>query len=250
MKIFLSGLSSVKNILSTGEISTEGVYILESFAYWQSWEKEYVVKCKGFLLDSGAYTFRQKAKNNINWNEFVEKYAAFIKENDIRLFFELDIDSIIGYDNVLKLRAELEKQTNRPSIPVWHPNRGKEDYIAMCQKYDYVAIGGIAGNNNKNKYIQYFPWFISTAHKYGSKLHGLGFTDQSLLPRYKFDSVDSVTWLSGAMYGTLYKFNPVKGGIDVITPKNKTTKRGIYQQINAHNFNEWCKFQRYAESKF
>ena len=50
-------------------------------------------------------------------------------------------------------------------------------------------------------------WFIDQAHSAGTCIHGLGFTNTTLLPFLKFDSVDSTTWLSGSRFGQIYFFN-------------------------------------------
>ncbi len=246
MKIFLSGISYFKKDIINKALSLDGLYILESYAYIDKWLIPYINR-EYFLLDSGAFTFRQKNQNNTNWNEYLKEYANFIMEHDIKYFFELDIDNIIGYDKVLSLRDRLEELTSRPCIPVWHPNRGKEDYIEMCKKYKYVAIGGIAGNANKHRYIRYFPWFIKIAHEQKCKLHCLGFTDTSKLLNYKFDSVDSVSWLSGGRYGTLYKFDINKRKMEVQNTDTLKTKKEMYRKVNLYNFKEWCKYQKYAE---
>ena len=103
MKIFLSGISYFKKDIINKALSLDGLYILESFAYIDKWLIPFINR-EFFLLDSGAFTFRQKNKNNINWNDYLNKYADFIVSHDIKYFFELDIDNIIGYSNVIKLR--------------------------------------------------------------------------------------------------------------------------------------------------
>lgn len=37
-----------------------------------------------------------QGKAAVNWDEYVEEYAEFIIKYDIKLFFELDIDAIVG----------------------------------------------------------------------------------------------------------------------------------------------------------
>lgn len=120
--------------------------ILESFYYLRKHEKfmDLVGHFGSFLLDSGAYTFMAGShKGAIDWDEYVESYAKFINKYDVRLFFELDIDSVVGLEEVERLRAKLEAMTNKKPIPVWHKNRGKEYFIKMCEEYPYVALGGI-----------------------------------------------------------------------------------------------------------
>lgn len=85
----------------------------------------------------------------LNWDEYLERYADFIVRNNVKKFFELDIDSIVGYEKVLQFRNKLEKLTNRPCIPVWHENRGKDEFIRMSQQYSYVSIG--SGDTKKNE---------------------------------------------------------------------------------------------------
>ena len=67
----------------------------------------------------------------------------FINTYKIDKFFELDIDSVVGYEEVLKLRKKLEHLTEKQCIPVWHTSRGKEDFLKTCGKNKT--------NNNKKK---------------------------------------------------------------------------------------------------
>lgn len=87
-------------------------------------------------------------------------------------------------------------------------------------------------------------WFIDQAHSAGTRIHGLGFTNTTLLPFLKFDSVDSTTWLSGSRFGQIYFFNG-KQMVYRNPPKGMRAKN--HDLSNRHNFNEWIKFQRYAE---
>ena len=221
--------------------------ILESYFYCRS--NQYIPKLlpylKSFLLDSGAFTFMQ-GKARVNWDEYTEEYAAFINKYDIKLFFELDIDSIVGLKEVERLRHKLEKLTGKKPIPVWHKSRGKEYFVKMCKEYPYVALGGIVTREiPRNVYEKAFPWFIQTAHQHGAKIHGLGYTSLENLKKYHFDSVDSTAWLYGNRGGYLYMFNPIKGNIDKIdAPKGCRLKS---KEAAMHNFKEWVKFQEYAE---
>ena len=197
-----------------------------------------------FLLDSGAFTFMNSQKGKIDFDEYLTRYINFINKYDIKYFFELDVDSIVGYEKVKQLRKRLENETGKKCIPVWHKSRGKEEYLKMCEEYDYVAIGGIVTKEITKEQYSFFPWFINEAHKRGCKIHGLGFTDTNLLQKYHFDSVDSTAWLSGSRFEHVYYFD---NGV----MKNKTPQRDKktvhYKLIDEQNVNEWLKFQRYAE---
>lgn len=155
MKVYIAGDNNKKKIVReqfygcdffTGENALKEINILESFYYLRK-NEEFMVLVKhfgSFLLDSGAFTFMSGShKGGINWDKYVEDYAAFINRWDVKLFFELDIDSVVGLPETEKLREKLEALTGKKPIPVWHRNRGKEYFIQMCKNYPYVALGGI-----------------------------------------------------------------------------------------------------------
>ena len=230
------------------DVRLQEMSILESFYYLRKNEDFMAIARHfgSFLLDSGAFTFMTGAhKGAINWDEYVEEYAAFINKYDIKLFFELDIDSVVGLDKVEVLRDKLESLTGKKPIPVWHKNRGKEYFIRMCENYPYVALGGIVTKEiPRQKYEKGFPWFIKTAHEHRAKIHGLGYTTIMNLPKYHFDSVDSTAWLYGNRGGYLYKFNPSKGVMEQMKVDNARLKS---REGAVNNFREWVKLCQYAE---
>lgn len=115
---------SLKRGHSHGEIFRNAC-ILWSFFYCNPFAEKIVIpNCKSFLLDSGAFTFLSGAKKTVDWDSYLTKYAEFIRENGIERFFELDIDSVVGYKNVKNYRSKLERLTGKQAIPVWHKNRG------------------------------------------------------------------------------------------------------------------------------
>ena len=227
-------------------LKTHKLYVLESFFYADELTEK-MIPCFGkFLLDSGAFTFLTSKKNgSVNWEEYVEKYADFINRNKVQTFFELDIDPIVGIKEVERLRRKLENLTGKQSIPVWHKSRGKEYYLRMCDEYNYVSLGGIVSKEFKSTEYKYFPWFINEAHKRGAKIHGLGFTNLEGLKKYHFDSVDSTSWTSGNRFGSVYHFD---GKTMQKTDRKSNERMANTRELALHNFNEWVKFQKYAET--
>lgn len=197
------------------------------------------------MLDSGAFTFMQGAAV-VDWDAYTEEYAAWINKYGVEKFFELDIDSVVGLKEVERLRKKLEALTNRQPIPVWHKSRGLEYFEKTCDEFGYVAIGGIVTQEiPRAKYEAAFPHFINTAHRKGAKIHGLGYTSLDGIKRYHFDSVDSTAWLYGNRGGYLYIFNPQTGimGKRMAPPGHRLKSSDAAKW----NFNEWVKFQKYAE---
>lgn len=252
MKVYLAATSCVKKEFQEGKINPEDIYVLESFYSMQEWFKPLIPRFKSFLLDSGAFTFMSNAQKhgNVDWLSYADQYADFIKESKCKLYFELDIDSVVGLEYVEKLRTRIETRVGWQSIPVWHVSRGRQYFESMCRDYPYVAFGGIITDGLSTKTLEkYFPWFINTAHKNCAKIHGLGYTNLTGLPKFHFDSVDSTTWTMGSRFGqlmefkngTIVKHNSVQGGVKIRSIKD--TKACSY-----HNFTEWLKYQRYADN--
>lgn len=242
MIIYLAGVFPMARSLDLRElIKKNKPSVLESFYYIKS--EDLIPYCKNFLLDSGAFTFMANSNIRVDWYEYTEKYADFINRNNVKNFFELDIDSIIGYDETLRLRKFLETKTGKKCIPVWHPSRGINEFLKMCDEYKYVSLGGIAGKEWKNNTEKFIPWFINEAHKRGTKIHGLGFTKINKLSECHFDSVDSTSWIGGR-FGIVYIFNNRKlSKKDIPVGKRlKSTK-----DVDYHNYKQWIEFQKWAE---
>ena len=250
MKIYLAGVAPWRggqDRIYDGEILKHHPYHLESFYYADSDTERLLPHFGDFLLDSGAFTFMQ-GKGHTDWNEYVERYADFVKRNKIQKYFELDIDSVVGYEEVKKLRARLEKLVGWQPIPVWHNSRGKDEFERHAKEYPYVAIGGLVAVGKAEyarKLWRFFPWFINTAHKNGAKIHALGFTSLDGITQYHFDSVDSTAWTTGNRFGFVYKFDGrTMRKIDV--PKGYRLNNP--KKVALINYTEWIKFQKYAET--
>lgn len=249
MKIYLASNGIWRNTGQYDEtMRLQRPYILESFFYCDADTVRLMPYYGDFLLDSGAFTFMQSTKNHPNWDQYVEQYAEFIIRNKVEKFFELDIDSVVGYEKVLQYRKKLERLTGRQVIPVWHTNRGKDEFRRAAEEYPYVAVGGLVGTGSQEyarKYWKFFPWFIKTAHDNGAKIHALGFTSLDGIKQYHFDSVDSTAWTTGNRFGFVYKFTgDTMTKVDV--PAGKRLKDP--KKVALINYTEWIKFQKWADT--
>lgn len=226
-------------------------YVLQSFYTATPTQMMLGKKADFFLLDSGAFTFMQSQKKgdgrkNIDFETYADQYIEFINKWDVDYYFELDIDDVVGIEEVERLRKKIEDGVGKPSIPVWHTTRGKDYFVKMCEQYDYVAVGGLVNGQYSRTNFRYLDWFINTAHEHGCKIHILGLTDMNALKRYHCDSADSTRWLGGGRFGELFYFD----GKEVVQYRRNGRKLRpdiTYKDINTHNFIEWCKFQKYAE---
>lgn len=242
MKIYLAGVPGYLNEIMAAH--NYDVYRLNSYYHMAGWEREAISKYRSFMLDSGAFTFMSNPQNkDVDWNSYVDEYADFINEYGVDLFFELDIDNIVGIKRVEKLRNRLEKRTGKQSIPVWHRSRGLEYWKSMSKDYSYISIGGIVTKEIKPKEYSIFLTLLDIAHNKKCQVHGLGFTRQRDLPIYPFDSVDSTAWVFGNMGGFLYHFT----GAALTKTDVPEGKRLVTRKALEHNFAQWVKYQQYAD---
>lgn len=236
MRLHLAGIKSYEKIISESDCK----FVLESFAYIT--QKLFDgLDFEGFLLDSGAFTFLAQADNQINWTEYVERYAAFIVKNDIREFFELDIYKIIGTEKTEELRDYLEQLTGRQCMPVWHKHLGLEYLHKLSEEYSYIGFGGFVLRDIKLTEHKYIPALLDICRKNDCRVHGLGFTNMNSLEFCRFYSVDSTSWI-GTRFGNIYFFKDRKM-VYLRDPKRRAKK-----EATVHNLNEWVKFQHYAEN--
>ena len=219
---------------------------LETFWQISKHEAEVVHKYKNFMLDSGAFSFFGGAKTDIQ--QYVDNYIKFINDYDIKLFFELDIYSLIGKDDTDMINNRIERETKKQPIPVFHYENGIEHYKWMCDKYNYISIG--ASGRFDSFWTRQNPEklraLIDYAHVRKVKVHGLGYTNLSMLKKMPFDSVDSTSWLSGQRFGTVNTWN----GKKMVVNTAKEGKRANADRIARHNFYEWIKFNNYAEQNY
>lgn len=245
MKLYLAGVAPWReNGLYNEAIHKHKPYILESYYYADDVTEKLLEYYGDFMLDSGAFTFMQNSKSHLNWDEYIERYAAFVRRNNVNKFFELDIDSVVGYEQVKKYRKRLEKLSGKRCIPVWHKSRGVQEFKRMCDEYDYVAIGGIVSKEIRPEHYKILPNMINEAHSRKAKIHGLGFTSLKWLEVCKFDSVDSTAWTAGNRFGFVYKFNG-RTMTKIDCPKGK--RLADSRKVALINYIEWLKFQKYAE---
>ena len=211
-------------------------YILESFYEFLEHKKSYknylnTIKqfAKIFFLDSGAFTFMNSQKNVKAefLDRFVEAYAKFIVDNDIQLFAEMDVDSIVGYEKVLEYRHFLEKVTKKKCVPVWHKSRGLEEWKRTIKAgYKFVAIGGFVIKEIKlPEETREINQLIKIAHERDVKVHGMGVISMRWLHKTLFDSVDSTGWMVGPGYGQIPKIDINEKRLKSLRPKEIGSRR-------------------------
>ncbi len=255
MKIFLSALENAQSSKAEGGKSKYIAELLVKDGVKMRWNlcSYYYIKdrlplaefirdnSEEMLIDSGAHSFQFGKK--VDFLEYTKQYAEFIKKFDrpnVIGYFEMDVDNVIGYDKVLELRKILEQVTDK-IIPVWHRNRGIEDFKKMCQQYagKIVAITGFA---NKEIRDEQYIMFLKYAKKYNCKVHCLGMTRKKILDKVPFDYVDSSSWVQDSIFGR------IKDKGKVTRDFSKTSRGVIFKEnylagkkMQEHYYQKWRK---------
>ena len=197
-----------------------------------------------FLLDSGAFTLFSSNNTNVDFDDYLYKYIHFINKYDIKRFIELDIDVIVGYPKVLRMRKILEKETGKQCIPVWHKSRGMQAYKDIVAEYKYICIGGLGNKEITQKEYPKVKKMVAYANAHQTNVHGLAFTRKDAF-NYGFYSVDSSSWSTGVRFGQAHKFSNGQ----IVSTTRKEGQRANEQKIRLNNYLEWLKFQRYVDRK-
>lgn len=212
MKVFLSAIENAQRSKAEGggsiaeELVRQGVhmkYNLMSFYYIQRYPKlaEFVRDhTDEIMIDSGAHSF-QKGKQ-VDWVRYTEEYAEFIQRFDrpnVVGYFEMDVDNILGYERVKALRSILTAVSDK-IIPVWHKNRGIQDFKEMCQSHRGKVVA-ITGFKNEDIKDHQYLMFTKYAHEQGCKIHCLGMTRKAVLDAVPFDYTDSSSWSAQSRFG-------------------------------------------------
>lgn len=211
MKVFLSALEASNDwggkplsyFLSKNNVKFK--YNLMSYFYLKKQEDVGVFirdNSEEILIDSGAHSFQKGVK--VDWLKYTQQYAEFIKKFDkpnVIGYFEMDVDNIIGYEKVLELRKILESVSDK-IIPVWHKNRGINEYKKMCEQYAGKIIA-ITGFKNEDIKDEQYLMFLKYAKKFNCKVHCLGMTRRKVLDKVPFDYVDSSSWKQQALFGRI-----------------------------------------------
>ena len=138
------------------------------------------------MLDSGAFSAWNAGKEiDIN------KYISFIKENNIKIYFNLDV--IGDVEGTKRNQAIMESHGLNP-IPVFHYGEPFEylDWLVE-QGYTYIGLGGTVGKSVPQRQV-----FFNEVYDRHSNIdyHALGVTAKTLVENYNWYSVDSTTWLA------------------------------------------------------
>lgn len=152
------------------------------------------------FLDSGAFTAFTKGVT-IN----PEDYAKFIHNSDSLWTAKSSLDAIGNPEKSYEYLKILESLGCKVQ-PVFHA-REEDKWLKkyLDEGYDYIFIGGMVPETTEwltGWLDRLFTEYLSNPDGTPRiKLHGFGLTDQKLMFRYPWHSVDSTSWLMTGIFG-------------------------------------------------
>ena len=159
------------------------------------------------FLDSGAFTaFTMK--------KIIEPvdYAQFVHENCHKFTTISSLDDIGNAQGSYDKLKELEKLGVKVQ-PVYHAREDEKWLLKYIDEgYDYIFIGGMVPETTgwlMNWLDDLFDRILCNLDGTARvKLHGFGLTDQQLMFRYPWHSVDSTSWLFTGSFGNCVFMTP------------------------------------------
>lgn len=182
------------------------------------------------FLDSGAFT---ASTQDVVIK--VDEYAKFLHNTQHMFTTCSSLDDIkkneqVSWDNLKALES-----LGCKIQPVFHTAEDPAWLVKYLDEYDYIFIGGMV--NRSTKWLK--GWLDDLFDRYLTnrdgtpkvKLHGFGLTDQILMFRYPWHSVDSTSWMFTGMYGACSFMTP-RGLRKVVFSKHNS----FFKHLNAPHY--------------
>lgn len=182
------------------------------------------------FLDSGAYSAYTKGVK-IELDEYIQ----FIKDHKDIIHVYANLDSIGDAKQTLKNQRYMESKGLHP-LPTFHMNEDFKYLKFYINRYDYIALGGMANCKNKHLLANWLDhcWNL-ICDEDGMpkvKVHGFALTRLDIMTRYPWYSVDSTSWVAKSRFGSIliprmkngkisYEVTPVTLFISSRSPENK-----------------------------
>lgn len=179
-------------------------------SYWYAKPMKTFEKLRPFKLfmDSGAFSAAVQG-GSIS----VDEYGAFlleILENESFVEVYSNLDVIGNHAATIANQERLEGLGLSP-LPVFHFGGRFEDLEAYCERYPYVALGGMVPVSSTDLLLRWCDRCFLIAAKHGAVFHGFGCTRWKILAALPWYSVDSTSWAQGYRYGSCPVFDERKG---------------------------------------
>ena len=187
-----AGISS--RLLSYAEVNKKA----DTFAYWLN----VPLSEKHLFVDSGAYS-ASRSGQAIN----LDDYICWLDNNKQNITQYAGLDVIGNWKATGDNLITMEKAGLSP-LPTFHYGSHQTELARLCEKYNYIALGGMVGIH-RQKILAWLDTCFGMIYKTGwpKKIHAFGLTAKWALERYPFYSADSTSAIMAGAFGTVIRYN-------------------------------------------
>ena len=176
------------------------------------------------FMDSGAFS---AYNSNVNIN--LNYYSLYLKSLNIKNYAALDV---IGNPEKSYNNSFIMKQQGLIPIPAFHIGEELKYLIQIIKEYDYIALGGMVMAGNIENWLD-GVFKIILEKKPSLKVHGFGLTDQILVEKYPWYSIDSSSFDRAQRFGivTLIDYKNKIYTIHLNEWREEQLKKGISKKL-------------------
>lgn len=149
------------------------------------------------FADCGAYS-----ANSIGVTIELAEYATWLRTWMPYLTTYVNLDVIGDHEATAVNQRIMEEEHGLAPIPVVHGGTSHQVVDALCERYPYVALGGMVTKNPVSLRRWLIPCFRA-GERYGTVFHGFGQTRLDAITELPWHSVDSSSWGGGHRFGVL-----------------------------------------------
>ena len=174
------------------------------------------------IVDSGGYQIQVNVRAvrdaKVGAYGFWLQNEVIPKHPEVKMYMNLDIATVGVSKKPIKEKIDMYKRSAEQTfenqqileekfglhpLPVWHAGE-PEDYLRdYCERYDYVAIGGVAssGSPTRNEMLKLLSFVMQKYPKTKFHLFGVGLSGLTAFRTHAPYSTDFSTWNVPARYG-------------------------------------------------
>lgn len=166
--------------------------LLVSFVYLDFFEgNKGAFPYRDWALDSGAWS-AFNAGVEVDLGEYVDKVLE-LRGSDPTMTDVFALDDITDWRVSLRNADRMRRLGVPDVIPTYHYGEPERVLEEIAEKYDKIALGGVAGKGVRWK--RRLRWFNECfARVWPKRIHGFGFFDRRIMMELPFESVDATTW--------------------------------------------------------
>jgi hypothetical protein len=159
------------------------------------------------FFDSGAYSAESQGVEVL-----LGDYIAWVRRwhHLVTAYSNLDV---IRDPSATDANQQAMEAAGLSPVPVFHTLSPWAEFERLCERYRYVALGGMVGLGGARALKAWQAKAHMVARERGAVLHGFGVSSLDALMTFPWYSVDSSSWTIAFKYGVVHVFDERRGAM-------------------------------------